>query len=401
MIALEDCLAINPEYAALPFYSSALHHPRSLLLHVCHLGASVNLVKSTFQAYPDAINLLLPEYECCTALYAACSANFPCLETIKLLLAAGDLALLSTANSKGYTALLGILQKPDASLDIVKLFYEWDKHLFRRRTSCGFTALHVACAYSVGNRVLEFIIAKVPDTLDVGCQALGHTPLHVALSCQVVSEDAITLLAEKSPQMILKRSKHNGMSPLCMACCSKAASPEVIEILVANYPCTTLKLFDLVNITPATINTLFDCLNYNCLITTLSVTNCVLSEKVSLAFFQCLTKNDTFIMLQCDFTCITWTDRVFACFERCFAVNTTLSTFRFSVSVLQPRSPAMLECLILNPRLDSLDTLRFWFGDEFASFITVAMHTCYNLNVLNVKFNLMGTKGKVEIAKTS
>ena len=342
---------------------------------------------------------MLPEYECCTALYAACSANFPCLESIKVLLAAGDLALISATNYRGYTVLLGVLQKPEASLDIVKILYEWDKNLFRYRTTCGLTAIHVACACSVGNRVLEFIIANVPETLSIGCKSLGYTPLHTALSCHVVSEDIVTLLAEKSPWAILKRSKNNGMSPLCLACCSKGGSPEVIEILVAYYPCTTLKLFGLVDIPPSTISTLFDCLNYNCRITTLTMTKCVFSELVSLAFFQSLTTNDTFLVLQCDFTCITWTDPVIACFKQFVAMNTTLALFRFSVSVLESRSTGLLERLALNPRLDAIDILRFWFGDGFASVITVAMRACDNLNVFNVNFELMGTIGTVDLAR--
>jgi len=323
MIALEECLSFNPDYAVRPFYSYSLSHSRSLLFHFCHLGASLELVQFTFQANPDAVGYFHPEDECCTALYSACSAKVPSLEVIKFLLIAGDLSLLSATNFMNFTALTVLLQNPGVSLNIIKLFYEWEKSLFTRVTKGGITALHTVCSSGVGNSINEFIIEKFPEMMEIGCLARDYTPLHVCLSVANMREDVITLLAEKGPMAIAQCSKQNGLSPFCTACSDRRTPSEVIETLVFNYPFQKMDLVGVVGISTTTINSLFQGLNYNLYVKELNILHCKFSESASIVLFECLAKNDTLETFCFDSTSITWTYLVYDCINRLCASSAT------------------------------------------------------------------------------
>lgn len=383
-IALEELLSLDPDYAMRPFYSCSQDSSRPLLFHLCHLGSSLTLIRNTFRAHPGAIRVFLPEEECCTALYAACLAKIPCWEVIHFLLLVGDLSLLSATNVVGYTAATALLRNPGVSVEILQLLYEWDDMLFyRTTTSHGCNAIHLAIEHGASTRIIEFVADKIPETLEIGCDVLGYTPLHLALSSQPVRDDVIKVLAEKRPSVIAKRTQDGGLSPFCMACCPHVMVPfEVMDVLVANYPLQQMDWHGLVDMRPATIKAIFDALNYNCFVIELNLSKCTLSEHASVALFQCLAENDTLEIFRFHSSCVTWSDSVLDYIKQFFTENFTVRSVVFELGALHHFRPKMFEGLALNNGLETIEIVTEpSISREIWYFVAEIKKLCGSVNV--------------------
>jgi hypothetical protein len=329
------------------------------------------------------MRVYLPQEECCTALYAACLAKIPCWEVINFLLLVGDLSLLSATNVVGYTASTAVLLNPGVSVEILRLLYEWDDMIFNRTPSHSFNAIHLAIAHGARTRIVEFIADKVPETLEIGCRALGYTPLHLALSSQPVRDDLITVLAEKGPSAIAKRTQHDGLSPFCLACCPQVMVPsDVMDVLVANYPLHHMDLQGVLDMRPETIKAMFDALNYNCFVIELNLSNCTLHEHASMALFHCLAENDTLEIFRFHSSCVTWSDPVLDYIKRFFAGNSTLRSLVFELGTLHHVRPNIFEGLALNTGLETIDIVTGpSISPEVGFFAAEIMQNCGTVNV--------------------
>jgi hypothetical protein len=239
------------------------------LVPLCLLGASVDLLKAVYSAYPAAIGDVVPEMiENKTAfksLKRLVDEEPDALATLKeagvlketdlsgrtllhrairdkvdkkvirFLILVSSASLKIKSNEYGWTPFLQLCAtKSSSTLDLMKLFIEnYPDVLQDKSTTINNSPLHLAICNLQPLPVVKFLLEKMGNDALMEKTDFGETPLRVVCTNENASHSIIKYLLEAQPAALYVRNPADN-DPLNGAC--RYHSPELVESIIDKYP---------------------------------------------------------------------------------------------------------------------------------------------------------------------